>query len=176
VTKRIVIAYWLMPVVPARTFLQELIEDLARQYNAPVFEPHVTIHVGEDHADAAEKALAQAGRQCASVNLEPLGIDHSDEFIKTLFVQFAPNKKLQRLNTLIRAIGQDPVCYQLNPHLSLLYKNIPAAARRALVESIKVTFSEVTFDALKTVRCVSPTQSRADVEAWQVMASTELPR
>ena len=175
-SKRIVIAYWLMPADSARTLFQGLIEELARQYEAPVFEPHVTVHVGEDHAEAAEKALAQAGRQCPPVKLEPLGIDHSDEFIKTLFVQFAPNKELQRLNTLIRAIEQDPVCYQLNPHLSLLYKNIPVAARRALADSIKVLFSEVTFDALKTVRCVSPTQSRADVEAWQLMATRELSR
>jgi 2'-5' RNA ligase len=157
-------------------FLQGLIEELARQYDAPVFEPHVTVHVGLNHADATEKVLAQAARQCAPIKLEALGIDHSDEFIKTLFVQFESNKELQNLNALIRAVGQDPIRYQLNPHLSLLYKNIPAAARRALADSIKVPFSEVTFDALKAVRCISPTQSRADVEAWQVMATRDLSR
>jgi 2'-5' RNA ligase len=157
-------------------FLQGLIEKLARQCDAPVFEPHVTVHVGENHVDAAEKALSKAVREWQPINLETLGIDHSDEFIKTLFVQFESNKELQHLNAPIRAVGQDPVRYQLNPHLSLLYKNIPAAARRALADSIKVPFSEVTFDGLKAVRCISPTQSRADVEAWQVMATAELPR
>ena len=175
-TTRIVIAYWLMPADPARTFFQGLIEELARQFDAPVFEPHVTVHVGEDQADAAEKALSRGSRECQRINLELLGIDQSDEFIKTLFVQFAPDKKLQRLNAIIRAAAQDPVRYQLDPHLSLLYKNIPAAARRAPADSIKVPFSEVTFDALKAVRCVSPTQSRADVQAWQVMATRELSR
>ena len=175
-TRRIVIAYWLMPAKPARKFFQGLIEELARRYDAPVFEPHVTVHVGEDHADAAEKALSRASRECQRINLNELGIDHSDEFIKTLFVRFAPDKKLQRLNTIIRAAAQDPVRYQLNPHLSLLYKNIPVAARRALTDSITVPFSEVTFDGLRAVRCISATQSRADVEAWQVMATRELCR
>ncbi len=165
-----------MPADPARMFLQGLIEKLARQYDAPVFEPHVTVHVGANHADAAEKALSRASRECQRINLKPRGVDHSDEFIKTLFMRFAPDKKLQRLNAITRATAQDPVRYQLNPHLSLLYKKIPAAARRALADSIRVPFSEVTFDALKAVRCVSPTKGRADVEAWQVTATKELPR
>jgi 2'-5' RNA ligase len=165
-----------MPAKPARKFFQGLIEELARRYDAPVFEPHVTVHIGEDHADAAEKALSRASRECQLINLKYLGIDHSDEFIKTLFVRFAPDKKLQRLNAIIRAAAQDPVRYQLKPHLSLLYKSIPVAARRALADSIMATFSEVTFDGLRAVRCISPTQSRGDVEAWQVMATRELRR
>jgi 2'-5' RNA ligase len=165
-----------MPAKPARKFFQGLIEKLARRYDAPVFEPHVTVHVGEDHADAAEKALSRGSRECQRINLEHLGIDHSDEFIKTLFVRFAPDKKLQRLNAIIRAAAQDPVRYQLKPHLSLLYKNIPVAAPRALADSIRVPFSDVTFDGLRAVRCISPTQSRAEVEAWRVIATRELSR
>ena len=172
-TRRIVIAYWLMPAKPARKFFQGLIEELARRYDAPVFEPHVTVHVGEDHADAAEKALSRGLREWQRINLKQLGVDHSDEFIKTLFVRFAPDKKLQRLNAIIRAAAQDPVRYQLKPHLSLLYKSIPVATRRALADSITVPFSEVTFDGLRAVRCISPTQSRPDVEAWQVMATRD---
>jgi 2'-5' RNA ligase len=162
-----------MPAKPARKFFQGLIEELARRYDAPVFEPHVTVHVGEDHADAAEKALSRGLREWQRINLKQLGVDHSDEFIKTLFVRFAPDKKLQRLNAIIRAAAQDPVRYQLKPHLSLLYKNIPVATRRALADSITVPFSEVTFDGLRAVRCISPTQSRPDVEAWQVMATRD---
>jgi 2'-5' RNA ligase len=161
-----------MPAKPARKFFQGLIEELARRYDAPVFEPHVTVHVGEDHADAAEKALSRASRECR-INLKQLGIDHSDKFIKTLFVRFAPDKELQRLNAVIRAAAQDRVRYQLKPHLSLLYKNIPVATRRAVADSITVPFSEVTFDGLRAVRCISPTQSRPDVEAWQVMATRD---
>ena len=174
-TRRIVIAYWLMPAKPARKFFQGLIEELARRYDAPVFEPHVTVHVGKDHADAAEKALSRASRECQRINLNELGIDHSDEFIKTLFARFAPDRKLQRVNAIIRAAAQDPVRYQLNPHLSLLYKSIPVAARRALADSITVPFSKVTFDGLRAVRCILPTESRGDVEAWRLVGATELP-
>src|SRR5216117_1193270 len=89
VSRRIVIAYWLIPADPAHSFFQGVINDLARRYDAPLFEPHVTIHVGANHAEAAERALSEAARTSNRIKLKALGIDHSDVFIKTLFVQFA---------------------------------------------------------------------------------------
>jgi len=81
---------------------------------------------------------------------------------------------LWQLNAIIRNATQDSSHYELKPHLSLLYKNIPAVARCELANSINLPFAEVTFDALKAVRCISPTQNRADVEAWRVVARKQL--
>ncbi len=134
----------------------------------------MTIHVGANHPAAAEKALSRAAHECQPINLKTLQIDYSDEFIKTLFVQFALKTHLPQLNEIIRNTAQDSSRYELNPHLSLLYKNVSIQTRRLLARSIKVPFSEVSFDSLKAVRCVSPTQSRSDVEAWRVVGTTEL--
>ena len=173
-SSRIVIAYWLIPAEPARSFFQAMIKDLAQQHDAPVFEPHVTVFVGANRVGAAERALSQVARDWYPTKLKTLGIAHSDEFIKTLFVRFAPNKRLRQINETIRDAAQDPSRYELEPHLSLLYKMMPAALRREVAASISVPYSEVSFDAIKAVRCVSPTQSRADVEVWRVVASAEL--
>jgi len=170
----IVIAYWLIPAEPAHSFFQGAINDLARRYDAPLFEPHVTIHVGANHIDVAEHALSKAARECQSITVKTLGIDHSDEFIKTLFVQFALNTKLQQLNAIVCTAAEDSSDYKLNPHLSLLYKKISPVVRCELAASIKVPFSEVTFDALQAVRCISPTRSRADVEEWRVITARSL--
>ena len=169
-----VIAYWLIPAEPAHSFFQRIINDLVRRYDAPVFEPHVTIHVGADRADAAKNALWDAARECKLIGLTPLGIDQSDEFIKTLFVRFPVSAELRKINGVIRQAANDSSHYQLNPHLSLLYKNLAAANRRELAALISVPLAEVTFDAIKAVRCVSPTKSDADVEAWHVVAAASL--
>jgi 2'-5' RNA ligase len=174
VSGRTVIAYWLIPAEPARSFLQGVIDDLVRRYDAALFEPHVTVHVGSNRADAAESALSEAGRVCRPIKLKALEIGHSSEFIKTLFVQFVLNAELRQLNEIIRGAAQDSSHYELKPHLSLLYKKMPAAARRELASSIKVPSAEVTFDALKAVCCISPTRSRSNVEAWCAVATTEL--
>lgn len=169
-----VVAYWLIPAEPARSFFQRVINDLARRHDAPLFEPHVTIHVGLNRADAAESVISEAARVCKLIKLKALEIGHSSEFIQTLFLQFALNTELRQLNEIIRNAAQDSSHYELKPHLSLLYKKVPAVVRRELADSIKVPFSEVIFDALKAVRCILPTQSRADVQGWRVVAAAEL--
>jgi len=174
VSRRIAIAYWLIPAEPARSFFQGVINDLGRQYDAPLFEPHVTVDVGLNRAAAAESAISQAARFCKPIKLKALEIGHSSEFIKTLFVQFTLNTELRQLNEIIGNAAQHSSHYELKPHLSLLYKNMPAVARRELMDSIMAPFSEVTFDALQAVRCISPTRTRADVEAWRVVAAREL--
>ncbi len=174
VSRRIVIAHWLIPAEPARCFFQDLINDLARQYDAPVFEPHMTIYVGANSTDALETVLSKAVQDCTSIVLQAIEVSHSDEFIKTLFVEFGLNTKLLQLNQVIRSAAQDSSDYDLKPHLSLLYKRMSAQTRRQLARSIEVPFSQVVFDSLKAVRCVSPTQSRADVEVWRVVSEKVL--
>jgi hypothetical protein len=82
--------------------------------------------------------------------------------------------ELRKINDMIREAANDSSQYELNPHLSLLYKNLAAPTRRELAASINVPFSEVTFDAIKAVRCVSPAEFGADVEAWHVVAAASL--
>lgn len=151
-----------------------MISDLARRYDAPVFEPHVTIFVGANHPDAPAKAVSRAARECEPMTLNAQGLDHSDEFIKTLFVQFALTTQLRQLNETIRSSAESSSCYKLKPHLSLIYKAMPDAVRRDLANSIKLPFSTVAFDTLKAIRCISPTQTPDDVEAWSVVARKHL--
>jgi 2'-5' RNA ligase len=172
--RRIVIAYWLIPAEPARSYFRSVTNHLAQRYNAPQFEPHVTIHVGVNCTDAVDGVLSKAARGCERIVLQALEVSNSSEFIKTLFVQFVVTAQLQRLNQSIRNAAQDSSDYQLNPHLSLLYKKMSIRDRRLLTYSIELPFAEVTFDSLKAVRCISPTQTRADVEAWRVVAEKDL--
>ena len=174
VAQRTVIAYWLIPTEPVHSFFQGIVNDLARRYDAPVFEPHVTVHVAANRAEAGQQALAGATRECTPITLKPVGIDHSDEFIKTLFVQFELSKELQEINAIIRRAARDSSQYELQPHLSLLYNKMAAATRGELAASITLPFSEIIFDAIKAVRCVSPTRTSADVEAWHVVAAASL--
>jgi hypothetical protein len=174
VTRQTVIAYWLIPSEPAHSIFKQIVVDLARRYDAPVFEPHVTIHVGADRADPAKKAFSAAVRACKLIALEPLRIHHSDEFIKTLFVEFAMSAELSKINGIIRREANDCSRYHLKPHLSLLYKKLPVATRCDLAAAINVPLTEVTFDSVKAVRCVSPTETPADVHTWRVVAAASL--
>src|SRR5262245_21741435 len=173
-TRQTVIAYWLMPAEPARGSFQRMINDLAQRYDAPLFEPHVTVHVGADHAGVASNVLRDSAIHCKLISLTPLGVDQSDEFIKTLFVQFPMSTELRKISGIVRQSANDSSHYELKPHLSLLYKNLPAETRRELAASINVPLFEVFFESIQAVRCVSPSESGADVDAWRVIASAPL--
>ncbi len=173
-SRRIVFAYWLIPTEPARSYFQSVINDLAERYNAPKFEPHVTVHVGADCTDTVDEVLSKAARAYERIALQGLDVSSSSEFIKTLFVPFAVTTQLQRFNQSIRNAAKNSSGYQLNPHMSLLYKKMSNQDQRLLTHSIEVPFPEVTFDSLKAVRCISPTRSCADVEAWRVVAEKSL--
>jgi hypothetical protein len=168
------IAYWLTPTEPTRGSLEKLIADLARRYDAPVFEPHVTLYVGSDRAEVADQIVSQAATGQEPIQLEVLDVRHSALFTKTLFLQLALSAKLQRLSELIRQRSPPSSPYYLNPHMSLLYRRMSLAARRELARSIRLPFSEVVFDSICAVRCTSPTRNRAEVEAWRVIATKSL--
>src|SRR5215470_1803435 len=140
--KRTVIAYWLIPAEPERGILKDLIGDLARRYNAPVFEPHVTIHVGSERAGVTEKVISQSVPRQEPFSLGLLDVGHSDKFTKAVFVRLVLSAELQRLNEIICGMAKDSPHYVLKPHLSLLYKKIPVTSRRELAASVELPFSE----------------------------------
>ena len=171
---RTAIAYWLIPTESARGFFGKVIADLAWKYDGPVFEPHLTVYVGSDQAEVGEEIFSRGAIDCEPIQLKAIDVSYSDEFTKTLFVRFMSNAKLEQLSEIIRQASEAPWDYQLEPHLSLLYKKIPMLARRELTSSIKLPFSMVIFDSIKAVRCALPTSNRAHVEAWRILATKPL--
>jgi hypothetical protein len=61
-----------------------------------------------------------------------------------------------------------------DPHLSLVYKRLSERTKRELAATIKLPIRNVEFNVIKAVRCPFPTKTRADVEAWRVIATKKL--
>ena len=82
------VAFWLSPAAGPREFFLGLIKDLAQRFQAPVFEPHVTLCGGEM---PEERALEILRNLCIRepIELEITGVEHSEKYTKTLFVQFS---------------------------------------------------------------------------------------
>ena len=170
--QRAVIAYWLVPAKPERELFGDLIPILASELRGPRFEPHVTIFSAPQGRQSPREILAEI--KAEPLHLSIRGIGASAEYRNTLFVRLGPSKALKRLVAQLRRATGSPAKTPVDPHLSLLYKDLPASARRQLAASLKLPFSQILFDSIRAVRCSSPVQSRADVEAWRVIASKSL--
>lgn len=171
---RTIAAYWLVPAEPAKSFLASTIADLATRFDAPLFEPHVTIYAGAQRDENADQVLIRALGGTRRIRLSVRDIQYSDEFTKTVFVQFEPNPTLSHLCRALQQASASPDEYHLNPHLSLIYQKLSLSAKIDLAASIRLPFADVLFDSAKAIISPARVESRDDVEAWRVAAAQTL--
>lgn len=169
-----IVAYWLTPAEPARSFFASTIAKLAARYGSPPFEPHLTVFARKKGNKNPEHILRVALAGYAPIRLSLREIQCSDEFTKTVFLQFERNSSLSRLEKAFKEASSSNDEYELNPHLSLIYKKTTEQERVALVNSLHFPFNEVLFDSAKAI--VSPARigAREDVESWRVVAAHPL--
>lgn len=167
--KKSALVYWLIPAEPKRELFRELIRILAKQFDAPRFEPHLTLLVTAEDRQAPEQILDRI--DASSIRLELQEVSFSTKFTKTLFVRFNSNDALKKLIVDLRSATKSRGKIARDPHLSLLYRKIPAAIKEELASTIKLPFRDVIFDSIKAMRCQLPVRDRADVEAWHVVTA-----
>jgi len=170
--KKRAIVYWLVPAKDKRELFCEIIRILYKQFDAPKFEPHLTILSTSEDRQPPRKILPQISS--APIRLSIRGVGFSSQFTKTLFVRFKSSKPLRQLIVdLDRATKSRAKCLR-DPHVSLLYKDLRASVKKELASTIRLPFREVVFDSVKAVCCALPTGNRTDVEAWRVIATKSL--
>jgi 2'-5' RNA ligase len=168
-----IVAYWLCPAQPDGPPLTALIQELAARFDAPVFEPHVTLYVTEAEREDPPAVLEQITKE-PSYRLTIRGLDYSEKFTKTLFIQFEPDAGLDQLSADLRRASAVQNEYELNPHLSLIYKEMDEKTKRELAHNIVLPFREVLFDSIKAVISPAQIESKEDVEAWRIVAEKKL--
>lgn len=166
------IIYWLVPAKPERELFCELIGILGKQCGAPRFEPHLTILVTKDEGRSPKKVLRQI--ETAPLRLRVQGMGSSSKFAKTLFVRFKTSRSLEKMVTKLGRAAKTRARSVGDPHVSLLYKKMPASLKEELASTIKLPFRKVTFDSIQAVRSKLPIRNRADVESWEVVAAKTL--
>ncbi|MGB7182636.1 MAG: hypothetical protein WBD51_11930 [Burkholderiaceae bacterium] len=168
------VSYWLVPASPDRELLKKSIDLMATQFNAPLFDPHITLFstVLANKEDPAVVLSSVASRfNPMLLTCGPTG--HSGMLFKTLFVEFS-FQEVTPIANAIRDRCQRPSSYRLEPHLSLLYRNLPPDSRKALAEKIDYSGKQIPFSSIVAVM---PGEGHIDfqqVDSWTVVASAPL--
>jgi hypothetical protein len=162
------IAYWLLPETAAREAFAKRIRDLARRFDSPVFAPHLSVFIAPENSRHPAEILPELGT--LTIELTIHSIQCSKQFTKTLFVQFEPSVPLQELGDRIWKASRAPEQYVIDPHMSLLYANLAAEKKKALVDEIRFPFREVRFSSICALRCARPTLTVAEVEQWRLLS------
>ena len=169
------VSFWLIPSEEDRAFFQEIIDTLSQEYDAPAFTPHVTIYSGEYAPDETPASLIEKATQgVQSFSLRVDNILYTDEFTKTLFVQFHASGILSQISEILRSSSRKPSDFALNPHLSLIYKQMSEETKKNLTTSLTLPKSEVVFNEVRAISTPDKVQVREDVESWKVIYTRKL--
>jgi 2'-5' RNA ligase len=169
------LSFWLIPAAEDRTYFQEIIDSLAQEYDAPTFAPHVTIYSGEYEPDESlESFIEQATQGIKSFSLKVNQLLYTEEFTKTLFVQFQQNSTLRQISESLRSFSKTPSNFTLNPHLSLIYKHLSQDIKKELTTKIDLPKSEILFNEVRVISISSKVETREDVENWGLICTKNL--
>lgn len=127
---------WLVPTGNAYSKYSSLIKKIAKEYNAPVFTPHVTL-IGE-FLNSAEDAIEKtkqlvAGQKPFTIQVNQIG--YQDYFWRTLFVYATKSPELQALHEKAKKIFNMELP-PFMPHLSLLYGIFPQVVKDKIITEI----------------------------------------
>lgn len=164
------VAFWLIPSPEDKASFQDIIDTLAREYDALTFTPHVTIYVGEcspDESPAELLEIATQGIQNFSLRVDQLL--YTEEFTKTLFLQFHPNPILSQITESLRSNAAKPSDYVLNPHLSLIYQYLSEETKKELAASIELPKPEICFAEVSAISIPDTITKPEDVTNWNVI-------
>jgi len=162
------IVYWLLPEAVASEVFWRKIGELTEQFSAPLFEPHVTIFIAPENSRPPLEVLHDL--PLVNIELTIHSIRFSEQFAKTLFVQFEKNSTLQQLGDAIRKASGAQDRYLIDPHLSLLYAKLPPETKQRLADKIGLPFREVCFTSIYAMRCARPTTTAIEVGQWKLLA------
>lgn len=158
------VGFWLIPAEPSP--FRKTIADLAVEFDAPPFGPHITLHVGQVSAgDDIEALLVRAASTVPPLDLVAGETGHGEVLFKTLFVRF-DDARLQALHDELRRGLAHLSDYTLVPHLSLLYKKLPETTREALARQHVFRSERITFDRIAAVRPAAGEADWSNVHGW----------
>ena len=165
---------WLTPAEPLRSTLRSTIQQLAASLDAVEFEPHVTVSCGKSNDAEARVIVDRIARQFGPIELAVDGLEYTDRYTKTLFVQFRESARLRRMAETTAASYALPSSYTLNPHLSLIYKTLSEATQRTLCATIQVPEGPYRFDAVRMIETELPIEDAGPVRRWRLVCEAEL--
>lgn len=167
---------WLIPAQPYHDHLSHQIESLANAHQAPEFSPHVTLFCGKtENLDEVKQSLKDIISQHRPVQLKITSVDSSEAYYKTLYLQFEQDSSLTQFSEQLKSKLDPSSDYHFNPHMSLLYKNMPTAQKTQLAKQIwseqdRSLFpnNTIQFDRIRLMSD-SLVEGSAAVNSWKVL-------
>lgn len=130
-------AIWYLFNQDDENYLTEIINNFAKKFSSPSFVPHITAYGLLDvDLKILDKNVFDSIHEQESFSIETNGINYSNNFWKTFFVEILLNKHFMKINyNLIKHLSKFSK-YDFLPHISLLYKNMELSQKQLLKKNV----------------------------------------
>ncbi len=134
------IGYYLFfePVGEIASELQTTITKLAGEFNAPIFNPHVTLlaRIPEQPEDVLIEKTKELAQSLAPITLSFGNLHAQDVYFKALYIEINEKEQMVEYHKKASELFETPDEGIYFPHLSLLYGNYPAEQKSHALQTI----------------------------------------
>ena len=169
------VAYWLLPSAEDNERLAAAIARLSRQLNAPLFAPHLSLYSTVlDRSESPEGLLRKLSQRQSPVAGEVGRTQHSSELFRALFLPVSGSEFHDLYQAIHSACRRKATDFQFDPHISLLYKQLPRQEREALANAESMAGERFTFDRVAAVFPAAGAHDFSDIAGWRQVAVQSL--
>lgn len=130
---------WLLFDKEDNDYLDHIIQDLSKQYESPIFIPHITVYgLVDAKLETIDKIVLESIKDVKPFLVERNKINYSDDFWKTLFVEIKQNLYLNSINEKLTNGLSKFSNYEFVPHISLIYKKMNEGKKKSLVKNLNI--------------------------------------
>jgi 2'-5' RNA ligase len=165
---------WLMPISEQEGAFAAIVRDLAKRFNSPAFQPHLTLV--EDMPRSCEELkplVQQVADGMASFEASIESVEESQLYYRSFYARFPVTPQLRMLKE--RAVGLFKVgsVESFMPHISLAYgvAESPEKAKAIAALQRELQGMSVRFDRV----CIVSSSRQTPIEEWQIRYQASLP-
>ncbi len=161
-------AIWLTFSKNDRNYLKKIIDEISYKYNAPKFEPHITVYgLVDSEMSLIDNIAKEVILNCNSFVVRKSKILQSEELWKTVYIELKMNNQLELIHKNLKKHFEKISKYEFNPHISLIYKILPLEEKIKIINELDIK-SEFIIDKL-VVQKFFP-----DIEKWKIVKKYDL--
>jgi len=148
-------------------YLSKIIEDLSEVYHSSKFFPHITVYgLADIKLRIIEKVVSDSIENLKPFKVNKIGINYSDDFWKTVFIEIRPNHELKLINTRLCSKLKKYATYEFAPHISLIYKKMKS--------SEKMKISNMKIKNKFTIDSIAIQQFSENIAEWKIIRNFKL--
>lgn len=165
---------WLVPQKEDENYLSNVIQELGKKNNSPIFTPHLTLFGDINiELDKLKSIIGDVFFNIKPFEIQKTRINQSEAFFKTVFIEFELNNTLKNLFTAFSEKTDKRNLSTFKPHVSLIYKTMPVDEKLNIIEKLNIK-DAFTIDRVVITAPKEGEKGFLNVSGWRSLFTKQL--